>query len=520
MTVLTLRDPGFLNVSSTVLWTPANITTALWLDAADVSTVNTVSGAVSQWNDKSGNSRHAIQDTPALRPSLVASALNGNSAIRFDGIDDRINVVSTFLQGSNSYTITWIFTRRGSGSGADGYRPSIATYSTSADLGVYHFVKNANNLGASYPKNTAWNNYDLSVGTPYVNGSFDIMQFRASVTRWDVFRNGLSEGGFNNNSALSTSFASGGLSLGGQFNINRSANIDICEVVVTVGTFSSANNEKLEGYLAHKWGLTANLPSDHPYKLIPPTVNLSYDSDALAYITAVETADGQSLESEVKDAINKFVVGCKADGIWTAIKASCILAGARTLNGALVPLVGTAPTNFNFVAGDYNRKTGLVGNGSNKYLNSNRKNHDDPSANAHCSVWISTARTNASIYMGAENLYRNTLYANGTSLVVSSRHSNIFDTTQPLSSTGLFGWSRASSTSFNSWANGISKSFVAGIDVDSSMNYFVFARNSNNSLNQPTNARLAFYSIGESLDLAKLDSRVTTLINAFGTAIA
>ena len=34
-----------------------------------------------------------------------------------------------------------------------------------------------------------------------------------------------------------------------------------------------------------------------------------------------------------------------------------------------------------------------------------------------------------------------------------------------------------------------------------------------------TDHDVAFYSIGESLDLAKLDSRVTTLINAFGTAI-
>ena len=72
------------------------------------------------------------------------------------------------------------------------------------------------------------------------------------------------------------------------------------------------------------------------------------DSDAAAYITAVETADGQALEEKVKIAIDNFVLGCKADGIWSAIKASCILAGARTTNGALVPLVGTAPTLNNF----------------------------------------------------------------------------------------------------------------------------------------------------------------------------
>lgn len=28
--------------------------------------------------------------------------------------------------------------------------------------------------------------------------------------------------------------------------------------------------EKAEGYLAHKWGLTGNLPSDHPFKNVAP----------------------------------------------------------------------------------------------------------------------------------------------------------------------------------------------------------------------------------------------------------
>jgi len=47
-------------------------------------------------------------------------------------------------------------------------------------------------------------------------------------------------------------------------------------------------------------------------------------------------------------------------------------------------------------------------------------------------------------------------------------------------------------------------------------NVYVFSRESGGI---PTNARLTFYSIGESLDLAKLDARVTDLINAIGVAI-
>jgi len=122
------------------------------------------------------------------------------------------------------------------------------------------------------------------------------------------------------------------------------------------------------------------------------------DPDAAAYITAVEAADtaaGQTggLEEKTKIAIDNFVLGCKADGIWSAIKASCILAGARTLSGALVPLAGTAPTNVGglFLSGDYNRKTGLVGDGSTKYLDSNRANNADPQNNAHFSIYQSSS---------------------------------------------------------------------------------------------------------------------------------
>jgi hypothetical protein len=35
------------------------------------------------------------------------------------------------------------------------------------------------------------------------------------------------------------------------------------------------------------------------------------DTDAAAYITAVETADGQALEEKTKIAIDNFVLGCK-----------------------------------------------------------------------------------------------------------------------------------------------------------------------------------------------------------------
>jgi hypothetical protein len=214
------------------------------------------------------------------------------------------------------------------------------------------------------------------------------------------------------------------------------------------------------------------------------------------------------------------VLGCKNDGIWNAIKASCILAGARTLNGALVPLVGTAPTNNNFVSGDYNRKTGLVGDGSTKYLNSNRNNNADPQDSNHNACYVSVnalagvlmaSHVNASGY--------NYLDVNGGAVRASSR-SNIGATnpTDP-GTPGLYGHQRDSSASRQIITPAELFSSAQASQTPNSLGVTLFARTDGTSISAYSQFRLAFYSIGESLDLALLDARVTDLINAFAAAI-
>ena len=252
----------------------------------------------------------------------------------------------------------------------------------------------------------------------------------------------------------------------------------------------------------------------------------AYDPDAQSYITAVETADGQALEVGVKDAINAFVVGCKSDGIWSAIKASCILAGARTLAGALVPLVGTAPTNVggNFVAADYDRKTGLVGDGSTKYLDSNRTVTATSPTNYHQAVYMSEKPTVDGSFIRSDDVstQRYLLYYN-----VSADETRAISGTLPSAylggagslETGFKGVSRDNSSTFDARANSTTSTTSASAGASTALTSFVFAGNVQGSATAYSNARLSFYSIGESLDLALLDARVTTLINAFAAAI-
>jgi hypothetical protein len=248
------------------------------------------------------------------------------------------------------------------------------------------------------------------------------------------------------------------------------------------------------------------------------------DPDALAYLAEVERADGQALESGVRDAVIAFVAGCKTDGIWTAIKAGCILSGARTLNGALVSLTGRAPTNFNFVSGDYNRKTGLVGNGSTKYLNSNRAGNADPQNSQHISVYASTAATSAAgkypFYIGfgsgsTGSTHIGRLESNGN--LFTRNRTATFDSASA-SSAGFLATARSSASEYVTRFGGVSRTITAASQTPASGNVLVFWSDGAFSTDF-ADARIAFYSAGESLDLSKLETRVSTLITAFGAAI-
>jgi hypothetical protein len=243
------------------------------------------------------------------------------------------------------------------------------------------------------------------------------------------------------------------------------------------------------------------------------------DSDAAAYIAAVETADGQALQYPVKLAIDAFVVGCKADGIWTAIKAACFLRGPRTLAGAIVPLVGTAPTNANFVSGDYSQFSGLIGNASNKYLSS-RASNADPQNNNHLAVWVVTNSGAFQAFAGVND----TVAGQGDTLISSGLTTNFpfrnrlsaFDTPaqgtrSTSSSTGFLGMSRSSSTSFVSRVSGSNETITSTSTTPMSIQTHVFARRRNSGvIDLYTGSRMAWYSIGESLNLALLDARLTT----------
>ena len=273
-------------------WTPANIATALWLDANDASTITLNGSTVSQWNDKSGNERHAAQATAANQPTYTANGLNGKPVLTFDGLNDFLTAGTTssfnfFHNGQESAAVAVCrFGNTGSDPDAN-YSLFTNGGGASGDTGIDMSFEDRS------PNNNA-----LSVSVSRsVPGSFPVSSFVDNIItpgqwiipsiRMDADNStpanraiGNVNGGANitgNTSSVSPALGNASFPMhigSGVFSYGFYSYLlgAVSEIIFINSALSTTDRQRIEGYLAHKWGLTANLPSDHPYKTTPPTV--------------------------------------------------------------------------------------------------------------------------------------------------------------------------------------------------------------------------------------------------------
>ena len=252
-------------------WTPAQITTALWLDAADSSTITIVDDKVSAWDDKSGNGIAAANTTASKRPSV--STINGVQAIQFSG--------STFLNAgdvldllSNNVSAFAVVQLTDANAGNCIFAKSIAA----GALGRYGlFISGPGDLAALHTSETTA--YQVTSAHP---GTFPIL-LQYTLDRLSGNLSLLTNAAVVN-SITFPSDASTSLNTSYRFLVGAYGNADdtgeiyyaralVGEIVLLFGSPDASIRQRVEGYLTHKWRLTASLPSDHPYKLAEPTIS-------------------------------------------------------------------------------------------------------------------------------------------------------------------------------------------------------------------------------------------------------
>ena len=294
-------------------WTPADLPQppALWLDASDLS-----ASPVSAWNDKSGNSRNFAQATGANQPAYSATSFNTSyPGVTFDGSSDFMSAGDTLDMRTNSLTVMSVVRY------ATGTNPGViiakTRYAAGSGRWVLYRAMSGGGLGSGTQYNTVLQPDFLpgailqvadSSTSARINGFVLDRSTSGSCKIWDNGTNTASatftgnSTDFNNTDELwlgtyqnpsGTTPPTGGSYLNGV----------IAEVVVVQTAMSDTDRQKLEGYLAWKWGMQANLPVGHPYEsaapessdTTPPTIaTLNPTDDAtgvLTYANLVATFD-------------------------------------------------------------------------------------------------------------------------------------------------------------------------------------------------------------------------------------
>lgn len=257
------------------LWTPAEIATGLWLDASDATTITLDSSAVSQWADKSGNNRHATQGASVARPTVSSAALNGLDVLLFDGSNDFLTL-GTELGKPQNYTVFAVakFTK------ALGNNQALILSGHSSGDSYYNWGGICND-GTQSGKHFWQYGNNSGYRWGYGAGAFTVGQWGQHVVRHEdgiqdesTWANG-SE--LTNSGMAGTATAVSGTAYEmviGKYGALNSWYFggEVAEIVILLSAASTSDRQKVEGYLAHKWGLTAGLPSGHPYKSAPPMV--------------------------------------------------------------------------------------------------------------------------------------------------------------------------------------------------------------------------------------------------------
>jgi hypothetical protein len=256
-----------------VLWTPAAITTALWLDAGDPATVISSGGLATQWNDKSGNGRN-VTATGTARPTYTTGGLNNLNIMTFNGTSNFMsNTGAALLRNVSGATIMAVL-RRTSNNAAEVTACVVSTSASTARARIGFRGPDPGNEGISTGgRRLAANSYQ-AVGTSAYTSAFTIVMaiFNYEAATLTLFENGAQTGTRVFQTAGNTENDAGALVIGAN-NAGTASflNGDIAEFAIIHSAIGTTLRQRAEGYLAHRRGLNgSSLTVGHPFLVYPP----------------------------------------------------------------------------------------------------------------------------------------------------------------------------------------------------------------------------------------------------------
>ena len=225
---------------------------ALWLKADAISGLLDNERIVA-WPDATGNDAIARQPSLANQPRYRVDALNGLPVARFTG-NEWLTVASTLGIEAQPFSQIALWKPDGAGQA------------------MMLWVNNSGLIVTDFDD-------DIGIFSGSALFNFNAHPFG----QWHLIagvHNGLAgsltvDGGVSVTGSTGSGAPAGDLTIGaGIAGLDRLLSGDLAEIMITRTALTVAERQRLEGYLAHKWGLATSLPPAHPFRAAPP--NFAY----------------------------------------------------------------------------------------------------------------------------------------------------------------------------------------------------------------------------------------------------
>ncbi len=232
-------------------WIPTASQTLFWYDAADQSTVTSSAGKVSSWADKGPNGYNLTQSTSSYQPSYQTTGWNSGTKPYLDwgNVSNAKSLVNTTSMNVREIFVVAQFD---GGSTFGNFEGLVAPSNASIIIftGVYS--------GTSwYPSGTVFGtnfflNGETAAGAPPMPGL-------------------ASPGLVHGRTSTLTTIPGFTVGMDRDYNtLNRGWRGKIAEVIGYTSALTVSERQKIEGYLAWKWGIQSSLVTGHPYQSVKP----------------------------------------------------------------------------------------------------------------------------------------------------------------------------------------------------------------------------------------------------------
>ena len=253
------NDSSPLIVTTLNIFTPLSVSNLiLWVDGSDPLNNGAAPAngtALTTWFDKSGNSNNM---TALVNGTYASNSQNGRGTITFTSSVYRSAITNIPYYPADAYIVV-----------------RVNSASTANDIcGVCQLnADNFNSLTFGEYSTSKWHNGSSGFSrTPNAvasvtetSTSFLIMSWSIANNNFYIYRNGVQI--MVTSSYSWTPTASVIFSLGTRVDVNAGNRLQgsIAEAVLYTTQLNTTNRQQVEGFLAWKWGLQTQLPSNHPY---------------------------------------------------------------------------------------------------------------------------------------------------------------------------------------------------------------------------------------------------------------